>query len=298
MSRQLPIPLPQPGQFDRAATTLPQTMDVRPQLYCRLRSQGCSRKEHCQKWEVSRVTGPVVDKEKEKEKGGWFSKFKKGSQKSAVLQKQPYPAAQMQHFQYSSSLCNRNATPRKKCCPSTTRICHLMHNLLDRFLTARKTPRSHSQVPFGASTRTRWTCLLQLKCEFLTSTASVASSYAASISTVDIAEAYAQPIMKPQLITVQRVTTAPLQLSSQQQPRANAGPSLVWSEESQGGKCWAESGVVRGVSRVLPGTASAARGLTAGCGGTVGFLAIYRVEPSERWGNRIFYTTATTTEGQ
>ncbi|KAG7106383.1 hypothetical protein HYQ44_013979 [Verticillium longisporum] len=154
ISRQLPIPLPQPGQFDRAATTLPQTMDVRPQLYCRLRSQGCSRKEHCQKWEVSRVIGPVVDKEKEKERGGWFSKFKKGSQK------------------YSSSLCNRNATPRKKCCPSTTRICHLMHNLLDRFLTARKTPRSHSQVPFGASTRTRWTCLLQLKCEFLTSTVS------------------------------------------------------------------------------------------------------------------------------
>ncbi|KAM0280080.1 hypothetical protein ACHAQH_004276 [Verticillium albo-atrum] len=38
--------------------------------------------------------------------------------------------------------------------------------------------------------------------------------------------------MKPQLITVQRATTAPLQ--QPQQSRASAVPALVWSEQSQG----------------------------------------------------------------
>ncbi|PNH72364.1 hypothetical protein VD0001_g5166 [Verticillium dahliae] len=207
-------------------------MDVRPQLYCRLRSQGCSRKEHCQKWEVSRVIGPVVDKEKEKERGGWFSKFKKGSQKSAVLQKQPYPAAQMQHFQVVPQQVQQQPLQPQR---------HSEEEML---------PQHHQNMPFNAQSIGQtphsqknaaqsqpgpvWGVDAHTVDLPAATQASVASSYAASISTVDIAEAYAQPIMKPQLITVQRVTTAPLQLSSQQQPRANAGPSLVWSEESQG----------------------------------------------------------------
>ncbi|RNJ58736.1 hypothetical protein D7B24_004372 [Verticillium nonalfalfae] len=236
-----------------------------------------------------------MDKEKEKEKGGWFSKFKKGSQKSAVLQKQPYPAAQMQHLQFvpqqaqqqplQSQRRSEEMLPQhhQKIPFNAQAIGQTPHSQQSAVrsqpgpvrgvdahtaglsaLTQMRVPDPQGLLVRSSSDTIRESSVVpptSLKTEaaypqalaaaesdlsrasshsyapLLDRQASVASSYAASISTVDIAEAYAQPIMKPQLITVQRATTAPLQQSpqqQQQQPRANAGPSLVWSEESQG----------------------------------------------------------------
>ncbi|EGY23608.1 uncharacterized protein VDAG_05046 [Verticillium dahliae VdLs.17] len=329
ISRQLPIPLPQPGQFDRAATTLPVLQQPPPQVHPvitadhgrqtatvlsaqkpGMQSQGTLPKVGSQQYVMMEpppplqhhqrsyssplgVIGPVVDKEKEKERGGWFSKFKKGSQKSAVLQKQPYPAAQMQHFQVvpqqvqqqplqpqrhseeemlpqhhqnmpfnaqsigQTPHSQKNAAqsqpgpvwgvdPHTVDLPAATQVRVpdqqglLVRSSSDTIRessavppTTLKTEVAQSQALAAAASDVSRTSSHSYA-PLLDRQASVASSYAASISTVDIAEAYAQPIMKPQLITVQRVTTAPLQLSSQQQPRENAGPSLVWSEESQG----------------------------------------------------------------